>query len=261
MGWTSRMYENGDTLNRKNYLRGCDVSKHQSALTDEMFNLDFMIIKATEGVTYTDPKFHSHITNALERGLLVGAYHYARPDNNNSPVDEALNFVNAIGTYYKSGMVLALDWESKAWNYSIDWAIEWLEKIREWTGITPVFYASGGLLKSECKKIEERGFGLWVADYSANSIFATRTKPFDDWVIRQYASAPFDLDVLNGNEEMWKKWSTQKVPVVEEVPTPPNVEENENDKPKDCTCCFCSAMRRLGYRLNDETINQIVKSK
>lgn len=244
-----------------NYLYGIDISKWQDESIYATFDkYEFVIAKATEGKTYTDPMFVKHINRALEEEKLIGAYHYARPDNNNAK-DDALNFVNAIGPYYKTGMLLALDWEQKSWNYPIEWAIEWLELVYKWTGIKPVFYASAGLLTTDCDKIEKAGFGLWSADYSTRSLKDTRTNPFSNWVLRQIGSNPVDQDVFNGNYEKWKEITTPEW--LNEVPDVPKSteEEKEKDKPVECDCTVCSLLRKYGYILKEESILNLSKIK
>lgn len=39
-----------------------------------------VIVKATEGATYTDPMFEANVASAKKAGLLVGSYHVFRPE-------------------------------------------------------------------------------------------------------------------------------------------------------------------------------------
>lgn len=41
---------------------------------------EFMVVKATEGDAYRDPRYGQHVANGVAAGLTVGAYHFARPD-------------------------------------------------------------------------------------------------------------------------------------------------------------------------------------
>ena len=53
----------------------------------------FTIVKATEGVQYTDPSFAANVTAARTAGLLVGAYHLMRA----TPIEQqAHDFIAAI---------------------------------------------------------------------------------------------------------------------------------------------------------------------
>ena len=50
-------------------LSGADISKHNG---DIITNGDFVIVKATEGVGYVDPRFKDNIENAINNGQLAG---------------------------------------------------------------------------------------------------------------------------------------------------------------------------------------------
>ena len=55
-------------------------------------NHDVLVVKATEGRTWTDDKLAMFVKAAKDAGLIVAPYHFARPDNND-PVSEARHFV------------------------------------------------------------------------------------------------------------------------------------------------------------------------
>jgi lysozyme len=64
-------------------IQGIDVSKWQgeidwTQLMATQPEIKFAIIKATEGVGYTDPKFKRNWEAAKAAGLIRGAYHFAR---------------------------------------------------------------------------------------------------------------------------------------------------------------------------------------
>ena len=52
--------------------------------------------KATEGQTGLDPQFSNNMTNGINAGVIMGAYHFARPDNNTA-LEDATNFLNVAG--------------------------------------------------------------------------------------------------------------------------------------------------------------------
>lgn len=63
--------------------RGVDLSAHNGrvdfkALADS--GVDFVILKATEGVTFVDNMFFDNYRDARDAGLRVGAYHFFRFD-------------------------------------------------------------------------------------------------------------------------------------------------------------------------------------
>jgi lysozyme len=69
----------------------------------------FVIIKSSQGVSYTNPNFRGDAAAAREAGLLVGAYHYATPAVN-SAADEAAFALNAVqGVTLDLGLALDLE--------------------------------------------------------------------------------------------------------------------------------------------------------
>lgn len=79
-------------------VRGIDISSHNG-----MVNLDaaakdgieFVFIKASEGVNFKDENFRINYSKAQHAGLKTGAYHFFRFDKDG--VEQAMNFLNSIG--------------------------------------------------------------------------------------------------------------------------------------------------------------------
>lgn len=67
---------------RDGYLLVADVSRFQGSSPPwqamREAGVVAVIVKATEGLTYTDPMWSSHVRDAAEHGLSVGAYHVLR---------------------------------------------------------------------------------------------------------------------------------------------------------------------------------------
>jgi len=85
---------------------GIDVSHWQGEINwNSVHNSgkSFAFVKATEGNGFTDPKFITNMNGASANGMLVGAYHFARPDLGNSATDEANYFVDIAGDYISQG--------------------------------------------------------------------------------------------------------------------------------------------------------------
>jgi GH25 family lysozyme M1 (1,4-beta-N-acetylmuramidase) len=68
-------------------MNGIDISNWQRGLSIAEIKADFVIIKATEGVGFTDQSFKNFIEQALVLGKRIGVYHFARPyaQNFNTP--------------------------------------------------------------------------------------------------------------------------------------------------------------------------------
>lgn len=179
-------------------LRGFDLSHHNA---DNIFNEckangDFIIIKATEGRTYTDPKFKERIPQ-INKGLC-GVYHYARPDNNTAKA-EVENFYNAIKPYLTDTMITVLDWEGKALQYSFDWAKEFCRLMEEKTKRPCIIYASASVIKKYTTQYEY----WWTAHYYKCDNGCNHDGVEE--VLTQYTSTPYDMDIFHGNQNDWLK--------------------------------------------------------
>ncbi|KAJ4296258.1 hypothetical protein N0V90_006303 [Kalmusia sp. IMI 367209] len=81
-------------------IQGLDISHYQNNpnLTEaHTVGISFVYIKATEGATYTDPKFSTHYTAATEAGFMRGGYHIARPDLSDGPSQAKFFLANGGG--------------------------------------------------------------------------------------------------------------------------------------------------------------------
>lgn len=196
-------------------LRGCDISHHNGddiitrLITEYGHQLQFVIIKCSEGKTYTDPKWRKNVADAQSHGLLFGLYHYARPENGNTPEEEAENFLEKFNRF-KGKCIPCLDWEDKALTYDnnpevrAEWALRWLNYIYYKTGVKGLLYVQ----KSEVKKmtkVANGGYGLWVARWARE---VGNINPFPFWAMWQYTSSPLDLNYFNGNEDQFMAYCT-----------------------------------------------------
>lgn len=220
-------------------LKGLDLSHWQSDFN--AFNsVDFAIIKATEGVGYVDPACDTLYQRAKASGKLLGVYHFARPDLNNSAVAEADWFVNNIQGYIKEA-ILVLDWES-GYLGNVAWAKQFLDRVKERTGIKAVLYASRSPINSfDWSSVANADYGLWVADYGANT-GSEGNKPNVKWwsfyILWQYTSrgrvagynGDVDLNNFYGDAETWRKYATSSstpAPAPTPEPTPAPKKSNE----------------------------------
>ena len=197
-------------------LRGCDVSNWQSVGAADGY--DFVIIKATEGNGYTDPKCDQHYQRAKANGQLRGVYHYARPDLGNSGKEEADWFVGEIEGYIKDA-ILVLDWEVSTWN--VGWAKEFLDRVYDRTGVRPMIYMSASVVNSyNWNDVINGDYGLWIAGYPyeynvpnpptpepEDMPYEINNWPF--WAIWQYSSCAgaFDKDIAALDETAWAKYA------------------------------------------------------
>lgn len=218
-------------------LKGIDVSTWQSVGTADG-DYDFVICKATEGVGYTDPKCDQHYQRAKAQGKLLGVYHFARPGYND-PIAEADWFVHEIQGYIGEA-VLVLDWEVEAtWN--VGWAKKWLDRVYEKTGVKPMIYMSGAVVKgNDWSSVVAGDYGLWIAYWPNNYQYGEGWPTSPDemtygcgawpfWAIWQFSSrnGQLDCDVANMTKEGWLKYAAKNgqpapapAPAPQPTPTP-----------------------------------------
>lgn len=195
-------------------IRGIDVSKWQGNIDFNKVkkSTSFVIMKATEGFGYTDPKFKANQKGFRSVKMPLGYYHFARPDLGNSPEKEADWFIKTIGKM-EEGEVLALDYEV---NYKdpVNWCKKFLDRVRDVTGVKPLLYINLATNnKYDWSKVVKGDYGLWLA-YWDNSL---TKRPKTDWkfiAMKQYGadtkvngiSGNVDGDVFFGDVETFKKY-------------------------------------------------------
>ena len=173
----------------------------------------FVFLKATDGQDYIDPTFATNRAGARENGLMVGAYHFARPDDSaGDAIKEAQFFVEVADP--KPGHLLpVLDIETNdglSHDEMTAWAHRFVMEVRDLTGVMPFVYTSpyGWLDRfGDSRRLARDGAPLWVAHWGVSS----PTLPAGDWdgrgwVVWQHSSTghvagiggDVDLDVLAG---------------------------------------------------------------
>lgn len=200
----------------KNALFGIDISHHQGVnFLKQKFDTikpGFVIMKATEGVSFTDSCYMTFASQAEEKGALLGFYHYARPDKGNLPKDEAAYFYQRVKPYVGKA-IFVLDWEQKSLSYPVQWALEFLKEFERLSGVKPMIYVQQSYVKY-MDIIRQNGNGLWVARYTGAKTPDPIT-PYSFYAIWQYASPGHnftgktclcDYDTFNGTAEQFKKY-------------------------------------------------------
>lgn len=207
-------------------MKGIDISKYQKDISN--FNgVDFVIVKATEGVGYVDKSCDTLYQKAKAQGKKLGVYHFARPDLNSAEA-EANFFVENVKGYVKEA-ILVLDWEpggsvvvgdNAIPNISrVDWAKAWLDKVYSLTGVKPIIYMSQSPENSyDWSQVANADYGLWVAKYGANNGQQGTQPTIKYWkfyALWQYTSkgrvsgynGDLDLDVFSGDTSAWDKYA------------------------------------------------------
>ena len=220
---------------------GVDVSDYQGTInwtSAKNAGTVFAFAKATEGFTFDATTFTANMTNGKNAGVLMGAYHFARPDNNTA-ADEVSHFLAIAGNYIKSGyMQPVLDFENPVQAGDVNdtkaelsaWANAWMQGVFNATGVKPLLYTYPSYATSYLDSTVTQ-WPLWMASYSGanEQTGAPPTSPWSSgtWKFWQYTSTGtvagiagnVDRNVFNGDLTGLNSWV---IPAIPSTPTPVN---------------------------------------
>lgn len=158
----------------------------------------FVYLKASQGLTSTDPLFKAWWPRARAAGLIRGAYHFFDPDAD--PVAQA-DHLMAQADLESGDLPFCLDVETDGQHVGAN-ALKAAEHIKKETGYWPWIYASDSFYQDRLKGYFTEGLHtLWIARYGHAP--ATR---YDCWQYSEEGRTPsishaLDLDVFAGTFE------------------------------------------------------------
>lgn len=208
-------------------LYGLDLSVYQNTAAVDLAK-DFVIMRATYGLTYVDPTCDTKYQYAKSKGKLRGVYHFALPQTN-SAVAEADFFINNTKGYWSAkDAILVLDFET---NTNVAWAKAWLDRVKSRTGVKPLIYMSASTIRAvDWSPVAKADYGLWVAGYPSKYNVANPPTPgeaempynISPWsfsAIWQYSSSAgkLDRDIAHMTKTAWNLYcgkSTVPPPVI-----------------------------------------------
>lgn len=192
-------------------VMGIDVSSHNGIIDYSSLkgdSVEFVWIKASEGVDFKDKNFYLNYDGAGESGLKRGAYHFFRFDRDG--VEQALNLLDVVGDR-KLEMGVAVDIESSGNPQDIDDDLvkERLATMVEYLnlrGLAPTLYCN----KKDYYRYLENSFpgnSLWICALSEDQIAS-------EWTFWQFShhgtlngiKGPIDINVYGGSREEWKSF-------------------------------------------------------
>jgi hypothetical protein len=159
-------------------IKGIDVASYQSS-TFSTSGLAFVMVKATEGTGYVNPRHAAQVAHARAEGVAVGHYHFARPG---SVSDQVAYFRKHAGI--KAGDILAMDWEDTGVSCAEkDSFIKALQKAAPTHRVLLYCNRDFWLHRDTTSFC---GDGLWIADPGAE---AGHPRVEHAWTVHQYSSA------------------------------------------------------------------------
>lgn len=188
--------------------QGIDVSKAQGTVdwaAVAAAGYLFTFVKATDGQDYVDPTFAQNWEGAKAAGLLRGAYHFFRAEDD--PVTQATWFWQTVGAPGELPLVVDVEetMEQPA-STVVSGLARFLDSLQQWTAKPPMIYTAPGFWNS-LGTSAFGGYPLWVAEYGVSQpVIPAGWKTWDFWQFSETGQVPgitgdVDLDVFSGSPE------------------------------------------------------------
>lgn len=221
-------------------LNAIDIADYQAGINPATVSADIIIIKATEGTSYTNPYWKTWADETLKAGKLLAFYHFTHGTNCNEEVNY---FLNTLGAYANKAM-LFLDFEASAVNVGgVPFAKQFLELVKNKTGKAPGIYMSLTVENQLNWSSICNDYPLWVAQYNTMSPqygFVDRDLygSLKYWkVITLFQNTSnghisgwnggLDLSIFYGDKATWNKLVASSMEVDEEMAWHPEVKWNQ----------------------------------
>ncbi|MGI5232850.1 glycoside hydrolase family 25 protein [Actinoallomurus sp. CA-142502] len=161
-------------------LRGHDISAYQGPTAPAV---DFVIVKATEGRSYTSSRFAAQWKSAKSRAKHRGAYHFARPEESTA-TSQAARFLDVVKPVPGESVWLDLEASDLSQTRTNAWAKTWGDYIREHApGVTSGVYMGSGYASNGTGRDLDQHFDLWwYAQYPSAARTSTWRTTFDPWL-------------------------------------------------------------------------------
>lgn len=139
-----------------------------------------VIVKATEGTSFVDPKFATNVARVMSiPGLKLGAYHFARlvkykGSTKHEAALQAMHFVNTLKSVKADFVDIVLDIETNDDRRNREAVAEFIEvfasTVEKATGKQIVLYSYYAFLNENLPVGHKLGrFALWLAQYTKAS--------------------------------------------------------------------------------------------
>lgn len=198
---------------------GIDISKYQgneiNQLNKQTDPLTFIICKATEGITYTDPDFSTNWSTIQSKGYVRGAYHFYHCDD--SPEQQVQHYLAVIGKLLVTDFPPIVDFEELSIDQGINKAtiqpnlLQFLTLLEQKTGRKPLLYTDNNTANIYLTDTAFANYNLWIADYNSTITLPTVWKS-KTWTLWQKSENyklegnTNDYDVFNGDNDAFIKF-------------------------------------------------------
>lgn len=175
-------------------LYGADVSSYQGRFN--IGNLDFIIAKATEGVSYVNPYCDYVLQQAIKQKKPWGFYHYVTGVGYKQEVDYFLK--NTWKGYGKKGLP-CFDWEPQSNSQfgNGSYLKNAVDYFHDRTGVWPVIYCTAETARSLSSTGIFKNCALWCAGYPYNN-GSWNLPPFRYQLPKDVTMILWQFDAANG---------------------------------------------------------------
>lgn len=216
-------------------IRGIDIS-HHNGVTDytklKKENLDFIIVKATEGIGFTDKKYSQNIKDGRANNYKMGAYNFYRLCENG--VEQAEHYISIVKKEdIDIAPVMDLELFANCRGKSVEVEVEnikkYLDKIESHYKVKPIIYTTVDTFAIYKDKLNITGYPMWVRitdrhvdgdDYTPIfGLEGDKEKEIrnifkGNWILWQYCdtckvsgiTGNVDMNYFKGSREEWEKF-------------------------------------------------------
>jgi len=169
----------------------------------DSFPISFVFVRATAGSIKVDREYANNWSAIKEKGLIRGAYHYYRPNENS--ILQANNFINTV-KLQKGDLPPVLDIEDIPRIQSMEnlkiGLRKWLNKVEKHYGMKPIIYSGESFYNDHLYK-EFSEYTCWVANY--NFYVENIDKDWSFWQFTDKGSVRgikefVDVNIYNGTK-------------------------------------------------------------
>jgi lysozyme len=206
----TRYAEFGIGIPNEYSIHGIDVSRYQNviaweevkAMQVDKIRLGFAFIKATEGISNTDPQFRRNWKKARSNEMIRGAYHFFIASKDGKM--QAENFIRRVDLE-PGDLPPVLDVEQRNGVSKAQLrkeAKEWLEVVEAYYKVKPIIYTNVDFYNQNLGS-DFDSYPLWAAHYYEQE----KPRIGRDWIFWQYNDggnvngiiSKVDFNVFNGD--------------------------------------------------------------
>lgn len=183
--------------NTQTRLTGIDVSHYQGHVNwpaVKAAGCAFAFAKATEGTGVTDPYFAANWDGMKAAGLLRGAYHFFRPEQD--AAGQAAHFLSTVSM--EPGdlpPVIDIETNDGVTGSALAGGVQvWLDAVEPAAGVTPLIYTAASFWNAHFNDQFGR-YPLWVAHYGPSP--SPLPHGWSDWAFWQYSQS-LHIDGVTG---------------------------------------------------------------